>query len=33
VRDAVERRDQAAARKAVGEVSKACAACHEGYRN
>jgi hypothetical protein len=33
VREAVEQKNYAAARQAAGEVSKACAACHEGYRN
>jgi hypothetical protein len=33
VREAVEQKNHAAARQAAGEVSKACAACHEGYRN
>lgn len=33
IRDAVEQKNYTAARQAAGEVSKACAACHEGYRN
>ena len=33
VRSAVEANDYAAARQAVGEISKTCTNCHEGYRN
>lgn len=33
VRDAVEQKDYERARRAVGEVSKACAKCHEGFRS
>ena len=30
--DAVKLNNDEAARKAAGEISKACAECHEGYR-
>ena len=30
--DAVKLSNHEAARKAVGEISKACTECHEGYR-
>ncbi|MBI3839607.1 MAG: hypothetical protein HY288_16930 [Planctomycetia bacterium] len=33
VRDAVEQKNYEHARQAVGEISKACANCHEGFRN
>jgi hypothetical protein len=33
VRDAVEHKNHEQARKAVGEISKACSNCHEGFRN
>jgi hypothetical protein len=33
IRDAIENSNADAARQAVGEASKACADCHEGYRN
>jgi hypothetical protein len=33
VRDAVEQNNYEPARQAVGEISKACSNCHEGFRN
>lgn len=33
VRDAVDRKDYAQAARAVAEIGKACANCHEGFRN
>ncbi len=33
VREAVAASDYSAARQAVGEIGKACAQCHEGFRN
>jgi hypothetical protein len=33
VRDAVEQKNYPQARQAVGELSKSCSHCHEGYRN
>jgi cytochrome c556 len=33
VREAVERKDYEQARKAVGEISKSCNNCHEGFRS
>jgi hypothetical protein len=33
VRDAAAQKQYDAARAAVGEISKACSSCHEGYRN
>ncbi len=33
VRDAVEQKNYEQARQAVGEISKACSKCHEGFRN
>jgi hypothetical protein len=32
-RDAVRAKDYAQARRAAAEITKACAACHEGFRN
>ncbi len=33
VREAVEQKNFDQARKAVGEIGKACASCHEGFRS
>jgi cytochrome c556 len=33
VRDAVEQKNYEEARRAVGEISKSCSKCHEGFRN
>jgi cytochrome c556 len=33
VREAVEQKNYDAARTAVGQISKACSNCHEGFRN